>query len=147
MAWSVLSGLPSHLSLIESNTEKTGANDSVLPPRPAHIPVPTFKANLHRILDLLLSADSPHAVAHQSTNPAIVLLTPDPICPTQAAEVGRDQPAHQAAVKRYVDAVKEVFEQRKADCQVRMALVNVWEAIFAAAGGHADPKKLEPFYL
>lgn len=103
------------------------------------VPLPDFKANLHTIISLIRSPDSPY----YSPTTSLLLLTPPPVdaakwhanllanvTPEIAARLTPDRSAENT--QRYAQAVKEVgFE-------AGVPVVDVWTAIAAAAGAHPE---------
>jgi hypothetical protein len=118
--------------------ERCGPTPSTGPHRAAR-----YKRYLAQILDLLVSADPPYAIAHQEAKPKIILLTPPPICPTHPVDSDRAGQVDQDAVKKYAQAVTEIYGDWNHKGQV--ALVNCWDAIFDAGGD--DPNQLEALFV
>jgi lysophospholipase L1-like esterase len=123
-----------------------GANDAVLEGEPQHVPLDRYKDNLHRLIDLVSSADS----AYQSPETKIILINPPPIiadkwhrkCHDQRVERGEpgpDKPNRDPLQsQRYSEACVEVAKE------AGVPYVDIFNKLIAAAGGN-DSVKLDPY--
>lgn len=124
-----------------------GTNDAALKDAGTnqYVPVSDYTANLHTILEKLTSADSPYAVA-DTEGLNIVLITPPPFYPEMLDAEGR---THRALdnTKKYVDTVLQVgkeWQAKQEGKKWRIGTVNMWDGIYAAAGGKGE--ELRPFF-
>jgi len=107
-----------------------GANDACIPPSPQHLPLDKYKANHHKIIDLVKSPSS----QFYDPNTKIILLTPPPINTYQrGAELGSRNPPVALdrkfeVTKQYAQVVKEVAKEKGT------FLVDIWQAIWDRSG-------------
>ncbi|WWD22205.1 hypothetical protein CI109_106696 [Kwoniella shandongensis] len=128
-----------------------GTNDAALPPAATHVPVDQYKANLHEIISLVKSPDSPY----YSPETKIILLTPPPVI----AEVWRKGVADWAILSGLMSP-EEMVAERDHDPKVMagyakaclevgqeagLDAINVHAGIIEAAGGDS-PAKLLPYF-
>jgi lysophospholipase L1-like esterase len=107
-----------------------GANDSVSPGSPQHVPIDEFHKEMTSIIDLM---------QERSPGTPIILITPGP---TQIARW--DLPRNHrnrsnAQVEQYVQAIKELGARND------IPVVDAYEATWAAAGSQ-DEEALQQFY-
>ncbi|KAK8861300.1 hypothetical protein IAR55_002119 [Kwoniella newhampshirensis] len=126
-----------------------GANDACLPPTAQHVPIETYRANLHHLIAQVQSPSS----AYHSPNTKIVLVNPPPIIEdawlksrvekwTDFGSQGPkpDQNRDAKVTRRYAEVCKEVAKE------TGVPVVDLWQAIVDAAGGEADDQLAPYFY-
>ncbi|CEQ39799.1 SPOSA6832_01345 [Sporobolomyces salmonicolor] len=106
-----------------------GANDSVLPGEPQHVPLPTYRANLSSIVSLLRSPQSPY----YDPSTSFILITPPPLSPPDWVKerVRRGLPEcldrDQDNTRRYAEEVKELGQE------LGVPVVDAFQAIWSKA--------------
>ncbi|EJT45399.1 hypothetical protein A1Q1_06162 [Trichosporon asahii var. asahii CBS 2479] len=120
----------------------SGANDAVKPGLPQHIPLEEFEKNIRYMVEQLTSSDSKYATAHEKGF-NVVLVTPPPIL---LSMTGNDERIPERT-KQYVDVVAKLADEFKSKQKEhdnwRIGLVNMYDAIIAAAGG--DGEEMRPY--
>ncbi|KAI8998989.1 SGNH hydrolase [Trametes punicea] len=107
-----------------------GANDAAPPPKPQHVPLDRFCANLRRLLWMVHSPES----AHYSPETRVVLMTPPPVNTMQRERAQRAKSPPKEldrefeTTRRYAEAVGDVGRQE------RVPVVDVWRNLYEAAG-------------
>ncbi|KAM0792260.1 hypothetical protein ACM66B_004954 [Microbotryomycetes sp. NB124-2] len=111
-----------------------GANDAVLPGQLQHVPLDEYEQNLHKMIDLTQSPNSPH----YSPTTKLLLITPPAILASKWSNFVRQTQGLQQVgppdrsvehTQQYVDAVKKVGQERN------VPVADVWTAMYAAASG------------
>ena len=116
-----------------------GANDSCLPMREQHVPLPQYKANLRKMIWMVRSPESPR----YSPDTRVILINSPPLNAEQwaARQGARDPPRpmerDSAVTKTYAEAAVEVGAQEG------VAVVDAWTALYEAAG--KEEKALRKF--
>ncbi|KAK4058909.1 isoamyl acetate-hydrolyzing esterase [Microbotryomycetes sp. JL221] len=110
-----------------------GANDAVLPGNLQYVPLEEYKANLHKIVDLIHSSSSPY----YSPTTKLCLLTPPVIRPQAWADhsaekhglvnVTPDRTVENTS--KYAEAVRQVGQERD------IAVADVWQTMLDEANG------------
>lgn len=114
-----------------------GANDAAEQPSVQHIPLPEYKANLKF---LVAKARSTPCTARA----CILLITPPPVNEKQLLEGLGDTTRKANVTREYAKAVGDVVEEinqgidKKRKKEERVVLVDVWTAIWKAAGNNED---------
>ncbi|KAI0781306.1 SGNH hydrolase [Trametes elegans] len=107
-----------------------GANDAAPPPKPQHVPLVHFRANLERLLALVRSPDS----HWHSPDTRVILMTPPPVSTLQRARAQREKvPPRELdrdfdTTRRYAEAVVDVGRQQ------RVPVIDLWTTLYEAAG-------------
>ncbi|KAJ7685031.1 GDSL Lipase/Acylhydrolase [Mycena polygramma] len=107
-----------------------GANDACIKPSPQHVPLPKFINNIKDMVQLVQSAESPY----YSPWTKIILVTPPPVNTHQRkADLSSREPPLE--LDRLFDTTKGYAEGViEAAAASRVAVVDVWTAIWNAAG-------------
>ncbi|EPQ54261.1 SGNH hydrolase [Gloeophyllum trabeum ATCC 11539] len=119
-----------HLPKVQLLTIWFGANDACIPPSPQHVPLPTFSANLSKLINLVKSPDSPY----HSPSTRVILITPPPVNTYQrGADLATRNPPLDLdrkfeVTQQYAEAVKEVGAKEG------VPVVDIWSSIWEAAG-------------
>ncbi|KAI0668544.1 SGNH hydrolase [Trametes maxima] len=107
-----------------------GANDAAPPPKPQHVPLDRFRANLRKLVWTVRAPES----ARHSPDTRVVLMTPPPVStPQRARAQGAKSPPRELdrefeTTRRYAEAVAEVGRE------VGVPVVDLWGALYEAAG-------------
>ncbi|KZT29891.1 GDSL Lipase/Acylhydrolase [Neolentinus lepideus HHB14362 ss-1] len=107
-----------------------GANDACLKPSPQHVPLPTFSANLSKLINFVKSPSSPY----YCSSTRVILITPPPVNTLQRGSLlaARDPPRvldrDFDVTQQYAEAVKEVGKKEG------VPVVDIWTSIWEAAG-------------
>ena len=118
-----------------------GANDAALHPSVQHIPLTEYKANLK---SLVAKARSTPCTA----NARILLITPPPVGEKQRFEQSGESDRKAEVTKEYARAVGEVVKEINEELDEqrieteRVLLVDMWTAVWEAAGGNEDGLRL-----
>ncbi|KAI0654738.1 SGNH hydrolase [Cubamyces menziesii] len=116
-----------------------GANDAAPPPKPQHVPLDRFRANLRKLIWMVRAPESPH----YSPETRIILMTPPPVNTAQRerAQLAKSPPKELdrefETTRRYAEAAKEVGKAES------VPVVDLWENLYEAAG--REEEKLEDF--
>ncbi|KAI0648236.1 SGNH hydrolase [Trametes meyenii] len=116
-----------------------GANDAAPPPKPQHVPLERFRANLRKLVWTVRAPES----ARHSPDTRVVLMTPPPVCTPQRARAQkaksppRELDREFETTRRYAEAVGEVGREEG------VPVVDLWGALYEAAG--REEEKLEGF--
>ncbi|TFK85834.1 SGNH hydrolase [Polyporus arcularius HHB13444] len=116
-----------------------GANDSCLPTREQHVPLPQYKANLRKMIWMVRSPESPR----YSPDTRVILINSPPLNAEQwagrqaAQEPPRPMERDSAVTRTYAEAAVEVGAQEG------VAVVDAWTALYDAAG--REEKALKKF--
>ncbi|KAI0373334.1 SGNH hydrolase [Pilatotrama ljubarskyi] len=107
-----------------------GANDAAPPPKPQHVPLERFRANLRKLLWTVRSPESPR----HSPDTRVVLMTPPPVNTAQRERAQRAKSPPKEldrefeTTRRYAEAVGEVGREEG------VPVVDLWGRLFAEAG-------------
>ncbi|KAI0350086.1 SGNH hydrolase [Trametes cingulata] len=107
-----------------------GANDAAPPPKPQHVPLDRFRANLRKLLWTVRAPESPR----HSPETRVVLMTPPPVNTPQRERAQRAKSPPKEldrefeTTRRYAEAVGEVGAEKG------VPVVDLWGRLYEAAG-------------